>query len=636
MPRIRWRIFTKGLWAMGARDNQPEGTLRRASGIAPVKTTALRSRWGSSVLFNRTAHSLYRFADARFAGDSVFFYRDGAQIHHGLNGGRLAFLKMPPTFQKDDFLFVAGGGTQFKSSMTGSTSTWGIYAPPDGFTATKVTGETVAIDRMELASTWTAVSATLADEGTIKQEGTQSMKMTVVAATTGTATKAITVDLTTYASGRTSPDQDFIECWVRVDNPANLEHLQLAFDVSSGGVADFSTDFYVRTVVASNAFAASGETNTQVLGVGDVPRITNNEPEFILVERFDNLESGGVQASIVPVPNPNFISRQEQIAIQEQLGQTTISVASGVWVKLRLPKSTFNRSGGGTGTFANVRAVQLVAKTNARGTVIVYWDDLKLAGGAGMQGRYRYRVTFKNSVTGHRSNPNSTTVEVLNVERQPVTLASLPVSLDAQVDQREIWRTVGGGVRFFLADRIANNTATSYEDRVADYIGLHDTATTFLQSVELPLDNDPPPASHRDTWGPHAGRGWWARISDTGLKGAIAFSPIGRPESVEDQLILTSDDDPTQKGVTWNGSNWVFVESGIFEIAGTGPFLARRVFGAPGTTEPLTVIPTPYGIAYLAHDGVRLFNGVQSSLVGFDALGLIFRGEGLDGLATFS
>jgi len=625
---------------MGARDAQPEGTLRRASGIAPVKTTALRSRWGSSVLFNRTAHSLYRFADARFQGTSGLFYRNDVLLHAGLNGGRLAFLKMAPTFQKDDFLFVAGGGTQFKSSMTGSTTTWGIYAPPDGFTATKASTETKSIDRMELASSWTAVSATLANEGTIKQEGTQSMRMLVAASTVGQASKAITADLTVYASTTVSPDQDFIECWVRVDNPANLDQLEFAFDVSpTGSVASFATDFYVRTVVADDTFSASGEMATQTIGLGDVPRLTNNELQFLFSTQYltETVSDGDNRVFLtgVPMPNPDFIARQEQIALQEHLGQTTISVAGGVWVKLRMPKSTFNRAGAGTGTWANVRAVQLTAKTNAHGSVFVYVDDLKLAGGAGMQGRYRHRVTFRNSVTGSRSNPNSTYVETLDVERQPITLGNLPIASDTQVDQREIWRTMGGGVQFFLNDRIANNTATTYVDRTADYIGLHDGATTILQPIVLPLDNDPPLASYRDTWGPHAGRAWWCRINDTGFKGTVAFSPIGRPEVVEDVLPITADDDPTQKGVTWNGDNWVFTESGIFKIAGTGPFLVQRVFGAPGTTEPLTVIATPYGIAYLAHDGVRLFNGVQSQLVGFDAIGLIFRGEGLDGLAQF-
>ena len=36
--------------------------------------------------------------------------------------------------------------------------------------------------------------------------------------------------------------EDFIECWVRVDNPTNLEHLQLDFDVSTAGVAGFQSD----------------------------------------------------------------------------------------------------------------------------------------------------------------------------------------------------------------------------------------------------------------------------------------------------------------------------------------------------------------------------------------------------------
>ena len=98
---------------------------------------------------------------------------------------------------------------------------------------------------METAGGWTSANATLADEATIQQEGTNSMKMTVVADTIGEANKAITVDLSVFSGPVTSPDADFIECWVFVDNPANIEFLQVVFNIGTGTYTD---NFFTYTI----------------------------------------------------------------------------------------------------------------------------------------------------------------------------------------------------------------------------------------------------------------------------------------------------------------------------------------------------------------------------------------------------
>jgi len=252
------------------------------------------------------------------------------------------------------------------------------------------------------------------------------------------------------------------------------------------------------------------------------------------------------------------------------------------------------------------------------------------AGVAGvLTGTYQYLVTFRNETDGTRSNANPTAQSV-TLSAQKADLTNIPLSGDPQVTAREIWRTTAGGASFFLLHTILNNTVTSYEDNTAD---------TALTGLELPLDNDPPADTYADCEGPHDGRMWWCRDSGTGKKGRVYYSAQGRPESVEGFLDVTNDDDPTQKGIAWNGRFYVFTQTGIHEIIGGGAesiFTASQVGNAIGTSQPFTVIKTNFGIIYQANDSIRLFDGVNSTSLGIEAIESIFRGETIAGIADFN
>lgn len=613
-----------GLWITGSPEFMPKGKLRRAKGLHRLRTSTLRSRWGSTLLYSLDAHSLFRFNDVRFQGAGTVLYRAGTSVLTGLDGTRLSFVKMPPTVDTDlsaiaiaDHLFVTGGGLLRKVDSAGAVTNWGIAAPPNGFTAAKVAQLSKSIDAMEAAAGWTGVSATLADEATIIQEGTNSMRMTVVASTVGTASKALTPDLSIFGAGEASPDEDYIAMWVRVDNPSNLEYLQIQFDISGGA---FATDFYTRTIFADTEIPPATQFITQQIGIGSLAQFSRNEQLFIK----------DADDELIPVT--------DTAQILGSLGQTSISVAQGAWIKLRIPKASFQKMGSSANTWANAAAVRLTVKTNSRGTVIVYWDDLKMiGGGGGLLGDYKYHVTFRNTVTGSRSNSNPTAVEVTAVERQGVSLAALPVSSDGQVDQREIWRTVGNGTLFFRIGTIDNNTATTFTDNVADYYGLDSSSgAAVMENLELQLDNDPPVSTYGRTFGSFASRAWWCADTATGAKGRVYYSPANRAEAVQGFLQVTNDDDPTQVGVIWNDAAYVFTEGKLFQIVGTDePFIPREVYGVPGTTQPDTVKPTPYGIVYQAKDGVRVFDGATSGLASFEDISVLFQGESASGIAAF-
>jgi hypothetical protein len=91
-----------------------------------------------------------------------------------------------------------------------------------------------------------------------------------------------------------------------------------------------------------------------------------------------------------------------------------------------------------------------------------------------------------------------------------------------------------------------------------------------------------------------------------------------------------------QKGLLHDGSNYCCSRSRWWEILNTEePFFAREVFGAPGTMHPHSVVSTPMGIVYLADDGVRVLQGAENTLLYFEPIGTLFRGEPAIGLSAF-
>ncbi len=264
-------------------------------------------------------------------------------------------------------------------------------------------------------------------------------------------------------------------------------------------------------------------------------------------------------------------------------------------------------------------------------------------GGAGnLSGAYIYRVTFRNSTSGSESNDNGTDVTI-TVTSKKVDLTAIPTSSDSQVNQRRIYRTVGGGSALLLQSTINDNTTTTLTD---------DTLDADLDSSNaLQTDNGPPPDTVEDISNLHEGRGWMTN-SATGTRGRIYYTPSGRIEGFSDFLAITNDDDPMQRVIAWDGSMWAFSESSVFQILGTStPFTWRKVEGAPGVPAAArdTVVPTRIGIIYQSNEGVQLmrgpvstkqgggrqFEGQASSLIGFDAIGILFQGEAAEGILAF-
>jgi len=628
VPLVRETLFDAsepvlGIWASGPKDRTPRGYLRRARGIHAIPTRALRSRAGSTAGPDiDAAHSLVRFNDLRFQAAGTVLYRNAVSVLTGLDGDRLSFVRMPPSAGLADSLFVCNGGILRKIDTAGAVTVWGIDAPSTGLTAVSAGASVRNIDTMEVAATWTGVSATLADEATIFQEGANSMRMTVAASTTGTATKSITVDLSTVSGGGDSPDEDWIETWFRVDEPDNIDRIEIAFSL---GNTTFATNMYARVIrVASELQPFEHWGERQRLGTADFG------------DAFDN-QDRIVAQSFLATPS-------QHIDLQNSIGQTFIPATRNTWTRLRLTKSSFVRAGSASG-WSGVQAVRLTVVTNANGQAVTFWDDLRLHGRGGRQGTYSYAYTYRNTTTGNRSNASPETSYV-DAARERINLSAITVSADTQVNQREIWRTMGNGDSLFRAGVINDNVTTTFTDAVADFLGIDSLATTAppattgvrstLENLLLPTDNDRPFDTFSDAMGDTENVMWWLD-STSGRRGRAYFSPAGRPESRRGFIEITDDDDPLQKLFLYNGIRYVFSESRLFRIDGSDPYTAHEVFGVPGIlpAQRFTVAVSPLGAIWQAKDGLRIFDGIRSRLLAHDQLGVLFRGENAENLTAF-
>ena len=661
MPRIRFRNFARGLWLMGAREEAPDGTMRRNRGLSVVRSLSARSRDGSLRLYGiPAAHSLFKFGGTRFQGAADVLYRDGVSILSGLSGRRLAFVAMPPQSDKIDNLFVTDGVTPIKVGALGAISNWGLLPPQDIGPAGTIADNSTALTKSIFTFNGTASGFLLApgsdppvggvdfvaNESHITIAG-GSMELSIGPGTATGKSQAYYInftplDLTTFGS-QTSPDEDFIVIWIHVEHPARIEQVSLTFssnDTTFGGLTDSpgpNASTYVRHIHVEDS--VKKKQLIRAKGLGDLAPVTNQDAAW-----FARIKS-----------------EPETMDALEQTATTELVATRHTWTRLRLPKSTFHGTGRGSGpSWANIQGIMVGVRTNMNGRAHVYFDECFLLGGYGMLGDYQYLFTRLNANTGSRSNPNATPLVVKGNERNSVVFFNIPQkdvlgAADAQVTHTELWRTLGNGSVFFIDDTIPIGT-TAYLDTAADYVGFSNaTGARVLGDTILPTDNAPPRSAlttidpstgigtggflgtgAQDAVGPHQGRMWWTRDDGAGASN-LYFSPAGRPESVAGFLTSESSEDQGQKVVRWNDTLFWFTTDFVYEVVGTTePFFLRKVMGVPGTVAAFTVVACPDGIRYQAADGIRLFDGVSSNVITYDAIGLLYDGQTAENLMGFS
>lgn len=79
---------------------------------------------------------------------------------------------------------------------------------------------------------------------------------------------------------------------------------------------------------------------------------------------------------------------------------------------------------------------------------------------------YQYKVTYVSNFG--ETDGNTTAASETTTSTGSMELSAIPVSADANVLQRKIYRTVGGGSSFLLLDTIDDNSTLVYTDIIAD------------------------------------------------------------------------------------------------------------------------------------------------------------------------
>jgi hypothetical protein len=411
--------FSRGLWVAGAKAHSPLGTLRRARGVSPLRTTALQSRPGSvAIRAGVTAHSLARFGDVRFYGVGDTFQRGTATVQSGLNGNRLRTVRMPPTSGIDDYLMVAGGGELFKVQTTGSATKWGIAPPADGMTATLATQLSKDIQLFEDFTDWAegdeSDPPTLADEATIVLEGTNALKATIPSNTAGEFdfSAPVSLNLAQFATGSTpSPDEDYIQLWVHINRPQRVQAIGLAFEIAGPGTFDGSADFFSHeSKIEADISKRSKQAHR---GLGDLIFVADQDAAFL------------AQAH----------ARPAQLTAMQALGRVDLIAARNAWSRLRVPKAAFDRSGNvSTSGWDSITAIRLTIRTNSGGAdsgkaTKVYFDACTMIGSVGMIGASTsqtspYRVTPR--WTSGRSGARSATGRCSSRPRRSTTTRPRP------------------------------------------------------------------------------------------------------------------------------------------------------------------------------------------------------------------
>lgn len=301
--------------------------------------------------------------------------------------------------------------------------------------------------------------------------------------------------------------------------------------------------------------------------------------------------------------------------------------SEGTFFELKVAKWEFQEPNDRTKTWANVNRLRI----NIRFTKNVpvgseFWfDDLALRGGYDIEGRYQFKYTLvqkSGSIVIEESNPASlaTSPEDISTSRIPVTVGALPSG-----GIKRVYRSFAEDFSQFFYDGEAASGVTTYSSEKKDL---------DLGSL-LAIDSDVPPAMS-DLVGPHFDRvfGISASVPDQ-----IVFSKAKLPNAFPptNYLLAGVPGDSLQRLVLFEGVLYAFTITGIYIVQGTdeSSFVAFRTRAERGTVSKRSVALSDSGVYYLAQDGIRFFDGLQSAVLSTE-IDPVFYSESTLGIDSFN
>lgn len=187
--------------------------------------------------------------------------------------------------------------------------------------------------------------------------------------------------------------------------------------------------------------------------------------------------------------------------------------------------------------------------------------------------------------------------------KQKVTISSIPVSSDAQVDQRKIYRTVAGGATFYWLTTINNNTTTTFTDNIPD----------SALGLVMGEDHDVMPNGKSAVW-------WDGRLWVSGSN-CVYYSDVEIPEHFDLGLRVIKlrsglIGDEIIRIIDYQDSLFIFKRRSTFMIMKKqdGTYGSYQIHKDFGFSAPWSVIEVRGLLMGYNDRGIEIYNGVQPQL----------------------
>jgi hypothetical protein len=205
-------------------------------------------------------------------------------------------------------------------------------------------------------------------------------------------------------------------------------------------------------------------------------------------------------------------------------------------------------------------------------------------------GTYELRVTFRNTRTGHESSASDTASATVVATNDSIDWSNIPVSSDAQVDQRRLWvRNTATQANFYLAGTVDNNSGTTATTNVAD--------TALVVVAPDTAENDPPATLSVCCW--HQNRMFGFGPDNPNH---LLYSKLGNPEAFDPDNYEYVNPQDGQRGIGLHSAHGIliiFKEESTWALIGDDPssWELRLLFADTGCVSART-ITTVNGLTY--------------------------------------
>jgi len=364
---------------------------------------------------------------------------------------------------EDIHLIVASDKTY--KVLDGALTALGTAAPTTAPTLALSAQNSLVIDDMEDHTTWAVSGAAKADDATNVKVGTNSMKVTPSAANTlSYVTKTIAKDLTQYADGTTSEDDDLIALWVYISDHTQFTYLQLVFDINTG---DFKNDKYVKTIPI---LPVSNNLVNEDLPQSFVDPVRDIDWDSVFTqwkEDFDPDSNSEFDSSYI-----GKMLAENSLATKQTTKKIGANLGQAAWHQVKIRKSEFLKMGADSSkNWSNVAAVKITVMANNT-TCEVSVDDLKLIGGGKLDAEkykvsYSYvsKYSFDDGTVYSEESKLSSETEITNADRQNIIVSNIVDSSDSQVTHKRIYIRGGGLELRHKAGEIETGTTTFTTDK---------------------------------------------------------------------------------------------------------------------------------------------------------------------------